>query len=92
MGLSIYTRIGTQAHCSLPVVPQPECGTDPGYIPAMHKVSVHDAEKQLRHLIEAAEHGEEVVITRGDGASFQLAPSRSRCRGLRLVVQKETYG
>jgi antitoxin (DNA-binding transcriptional repressor) of toxin-antitoxin stability system len=40
----------------------------------MRKISVHDAEKQLRRLIEAAEHGEDVVITRGDGASFQLVP------------------
>lgn len=40
----------------------------------MRKISVHEAEKQLRRLIEAAEHGEDVVITRGDGASFQLVP------------------
>jgi antitoxin (DNA-binding transcriptional repressor) of toxin-antitoxin stability system len=38
----------------------------------MHTISVHDAEKQLRRLIEAAEREEDVVITRGDGASFQL--------------------
>lgn len=45
----------------------------------MQKISVRDAEKQLRRLIEAAEHGEDVVITRGDGASFQLVPiSRSK--------------
>jgi antitoxin (DNA-binding transcriptional repressor) of toxin-antitoxin stability system len=47
----------------------------------MLKISVHDAEKQLRRLIEAAEHGENVVITRGDGASFQLVPlSKSKPR------------
>jgi antitoxin (DNA-binding transcriptional repressor) of toxin-antitoxin stability system len=47
----------------------------------MQKISVRDAEKQLRRLIEAAEHGEDVVITRGDGASFQLVPlSKSKLR------------
>ena len=40
----------------------------------MHKISVHDAEKQLRRLIDEADQGEEVVITRGDGASFKLVP------------------
>ena len=40
----------------------------------MHKISVHDAEKQLRQLIDEADQGEEVVITRGDGASFKLVP------------------
>ena len=40
----------------------------------MHEISVHDAEKQLRRLIDEADQGEEVVITRGDGASFKLVP------------------
>lgn len=40
----------------------------------MHKISVQDAEKQLRQLIEEADRGEEVVITRGDGAAFMLVP------------------
>jgi antitoxin (DNA-binding transcriptional repressor) of toxin-antitoxin stability system len=40
----------------------------------MPKISVRDAEKQLRRLINEAEQGEEVVITRGDGASFKLVP------------------
>jgi antitoxin (DNA-binding transcriptional repressor) of toxin-antitoxin stability system len=40
----------------------------------MPKISVRDAEKQLRRLINEAEQGEEVVITRGDGASFNLVP------------------
>jgi len=40
----------------------------------MQKISVRDAEKQLRRLINKADQGEEVVITRGDGASFKLVP------------------
>lgn len=40
----------------------------------MHKLSVHDAGKQLRQLLDEADQGEEVVITRGDGASFKLVP------------------
>lgn len=40
----------------------------------MHKISVQDAEKQLRRFIDEADQGEEAVITRADGASFQLAP------------------
>jgi antitoxin (DNA-binding transcriptional repressor) of toxin-antitoxin stability system len=40
----------------------------------MRKISVGDAEKQLRHLIDEVDRGEEVVITRGDGASFKLIP------------------
>jgi antitoxin (DNA-binding transcriptional repressor) of toxin-antitoxin stability system len=28
----------------------------------MHKISVHDAEKQLRRLIDEADQGEEVVV------------------------------
>jgi len=38
----------------------------------MHKVSINDAAKQLRRLLEEADRGEEVVIIRGDGASFKL--------------------
>mgnify|MGYP006444288621 FL=1 len=40
----------------------------------MPKISVQDAEQQLRRLIDEADQGEEVVITRGDGASFKLVP------------------
>jgi len=43
-------------------------------LPAMQKISVRDAEKQLRRLINEADQGEEIVITRGDGASFKLVP------------------
>jgi len=38
----------------------------------MHQVNLKDAATQLADLIEAAASGEEVVITRSDGASFQL--------------------
>jgi antitoxin (DNA-binding transcriptional repressor) of toxin-antitoxin stability system len=40
----------------------------------MHKISVHDAGKTLRLLLDEADQGEDVVITRGDGASFKLVP------------------
>jgi len=40
----------------------------------MQKISVRDAEKRLRRLINEADQGEEIVITRGDGASFKLVP------------------
>jgi antitoxin (DNA-binding transcriptional repressor) of toxin-antitoxin stability system len=40
----------------------------------MPKISIRDAEKQLRRLVSEADQGEEVVITRGDGASFKLVP------------------
>jgi len=42
--------------------------------PLMHKISVHDAENQLRRLMDEVDQGEEVVITRSDGASFKLVP------------------
>jgi sugar phosphate isomerase/epimerase/antitoxin (DNA-binding transcriptional repressor) of toxin-antitoxin stability system len=40
----------------------------------MHKISIHDAEKQLRDLVDEAARGEEVVIARGDGAASKLVP------------------
>lgn len=40
----------------------------------MCKISVKDAEKRLRRLIEEAGRGEEAVIICGDGASFKLVP------------------
>lgn len=47
----------------------------------MPTISLHAAEKQLRRLIDEADQGEKVVITRGDGASFQLVPlSKSKPR------------
>ena len=39
----------------------------------MQKISVRDAEKQLRRLINEADQGEEIVITSGDETSFKLA-------------------
>mgnify|MGYP001179510528 CR=1 FL=1 len=44
----------------------------------MHKINIDDAEKQLRDLVNEAERGEEVVITRGDGAAFKLVPLPKR--------------
>lgn len=44
----------------------------------MHKISIHDAEKRLRDLVDEAARGEEVVITRGDGAAFKLVPLPKR--------------
>ncbi|HEY9655768.1 MAG TPA: DUF2281 domain-containing protein [Crinalium sp.] len=38
----------------------------------MHQVNLKDAATQLAALIEAVASGEEVVITRSDGASFQI--------------------
>jgi antitoxin (DNA-binding transcriptional repressor) of toxin-antitoxin stability system len=40
----------------------------------MHKISVHDAEKKLRLHLDEADQGQDVVISRGDGASFKLVP------------------
>jgi antitoxin (DNA-binding transcriptional repressor) of toxin-antitoxin stability system len=51
----------------------------------MYKVNVNDAAKQLRRLLDEAEQGEEVVITRGDGASFKLVP-------LSKVKPRPTFG
>jgi antitoxin (DNA-binding transcriptional repressor) of toxin-antitoxin stability system len=47
----------------------------------MRKISVRDAGKQLRQLIDEADRGEEVVITRGDGASFKLVPLSKQTSG-----------
>jgi prevent-host-death family protein len=40
----------------------------------MRRVNIKEAEKHLSELIEKAASGEEVVITRGDGASFKIVP------------------
>lgn len=40
----------------------------------MHQINLKEAETQLAKLIEAAASGEEVVITRSDGASFKIVP------------------
>lgn len=51
----------------------------------MHKISVHDAEKQLRNLVDEAARGKEVVITRVDGAAFKLVP-------LSKLTPRPTFG
>src|SRR4029077_4243854 len=38
------------------------------------KVSLKDAEGDLEHLVEEAADGEEVIITRRDGARFRIVP------------------
>lgn len=40
----------------------------------MHKIDVKEAEGRLAELIAEAAEGEEVVITRSDGASFKITP------------------
>ncbi len=38
----------------------------------MHKIDIKEAKTRLTELIDEAASGEEVIITRGDGASFKL--------------------
>ncbi len=40
----------------------------------MQKVKLEEAQQRLAELIEDAARGEEVVISRGDGADFRLVP------------------
>lgn len=40
----------------------------------MHQVALQEAETQLAQLIEEVANGEEVVITRRDGAAFRIVP------------------
>lgn len=40
----------------------------------MQQINLEEAQTQLAKLIEAAASGEEVVITRSDGASFKIVP------------------
>ena len=44
----------------------------------MHTVSLKDAKEHLDELIEEVAQGEEVIITRGDGATFKIVPTLSR--------------
>ncbi len=44
----------------------------------MHKVNLEEAKKRLDELINQAANGEEVIITRGDGATFQIIPIPTR--------------
>lgn len=40
----------------------------------MQKVKLDEAQRRLPELVEVAARGEEVVISRGDGADFRLVP------------------
>jgi prevent-host-death family protein len=40
----------------------------------VHEVKLKEAEVRLAELIDEAAHGEEVVITRGDGTAFKIVP------------------
>ncbi len=40
----------------------------------MHELALRDAESRLAELVAEAASGEEVVITRDDGAAFQIVP------------------
>jgi prevent-host-death family protein len=40
----------------------------------MYQIDLQDAKTQLPELIEAVASGEEVIITRSDGASFKIVP------------------
>lgn len=40
----------------------------------MHKVDLREAEARLAELMDEAAGGEEVLIERGDGATFQIVP------------------
>jgi antitoxin (DNA-binding transcriptional repressor) of toxin-antitoxin stability system len=40
----------------------------------MYQIDLKEAEGRLPELIEEAAQGGEVVITRGDGASFKVVP------------------
>ena len=46
----------------------------------MHQVSLEDARTRLDELIEEVARGEDVVITRGDGAAFKIVPALARKR------------
>lgn len=43
----------------------------------MPHVDVDQAKSRLEELIDQASQGEEVIITRGDGAAFKLVPALS---------------
>ena len=47
----------------------------------MHKVNLDEAQKKLPELIEEAANGEDVQISRGDGASFRIVPVAKSGKG-----------
>lgn len=68
-------------------------------IETMRKVKLDEAQKQLSQLVDDAVSGEDIVISRGDGADVQLVPvveSRTRPRkggGLKgLFVVPDDFG
>ncbi|MGR3274644.1 type II toxin-antitoxin system Phd/YefM family antitoxin [Acaryochloris marina NIES-2412] len=44
----------------------------------MYSINLQEAEHQLAKLIDDAARGENVIITRDDGTSFQLIPLKSK--------------
>lgn len=46
----------------------------------MIKVNLKEAQGNLEHLVAEAAGGEEVIITRGDGARFRIVPLQSAAR------------
>lgn len=44
----------------------------------MYSISLTEAKSQLARLIEDAARGEDVIITRNDGASFRIVPIESK--------------
>ncbi len=40
----------------------------------MHQLALKEAQARLAELVAEAENGEDVVITRDDGAAFKLVP------------------
>jgi len=46
----------------------------------MSTINIDEASKRLKELTDEVDRGEEVVITRGDGATFKLVPSLSQSK------------
>lgn len=46
----------------------------------MYQINLKEAETQLAKLIEQAAEGEEVIITRNDGAAFKIVPLHDRVK------------
>jgi antitoxin (DNA-binding transcriptional repressor) of toxin-antitoxin stability system len=46
----------------------------------MIKVDLKEAQGNLEHLVDEAAGGEEVIITRGDGARFRIVPLQAAAR------------
>ena len=44
----------------------------------MYSISLTEAKSQLARLIKDAARGEDVIITRNDGASFRIVPIESK--------------